>query len=85
MSKESIILTLEDYAQAYCAKDIDSMMQVFDDTDNISVIGTGADELCVGGGQIRDLFLRNFEEATANNLNGIGRTFAYQKIMRLFQ
>ncbi|MDC9723677.1 MAG: nuclear transport factor 2 family protein [Urechidicola sp.] len=63
--KESIKQTLEDYAKAYCAKDINAMMQVFDDTDNISVIGTGASELCVGRDQVRVLFLNNFDEATA--------------------
>ncbi len=63
---EAIKSTLEDYADAYCAKDIDALMRVFDDTDNISVIGTGADELCVGRDAVKELFLRNFDEATAN-------------------
>jgi len=58
--------TLDDYARAYCAKDIDAMMAVFDDSDNISAIGTGAEELCVGRTQVKELFARNFEEATAN-------------------
>jgi ketosteroid isomerase-like protein len=62
---ENIKSTLEDYANAYCAKDIDALMDVFDNSENISVIGTGADELCVGQGQVRNLFLRNFEEASA--------------------
>ena len=66
MSTKVIHSTLEDYAKAYCAKDIDSLMHVFDDTDSISVIGTGADELCVGQTEVRELFLRNFNEATAN-------------------
>jgi ketosteroid isomerase-like protein len=65
MSKKTIRLTLEHYAKAYCAKDIDSLMDVFDDTDNISVIGTGADELCVGRKDVKNLFLRNFSEASA--------------------
>lgn len=65
MEIEAIKSTLEDYATAYCSKDINAMMNVFDNSDNISVIGTGADELCVGQNEIRDLFLRNFEEATA--------------------
>lgn len=66
MTKEAIKSTLEDYAEAYCAKDIDALMRVFDDTDNISVIGTGSDELCVGRAAVKELFLRNFGEATAN-------------------
>jgi len=64
--EQEIKLTLEDYAKAYCAKDIDSLMHVFEDSDNISVIGTGADELCSGNSAVRELFNRNFAEATAN-------------------
>jgi len=66
MKDNAITATLDEYANAYCAKDIDSIMRVFDDTDNISVIGTGADELCIGRDAVKDLFLRNFSEATAN-------------------
>jgi ketosteroid isomerase-like protein len=66
MRSDPIFATLEDYAQAYCAKDIDALMSVFDDSDDISVIGTGADELCAGRSQVKDLFLRNFGEAQAN-------------------
>ena len=40
-------------------------MELFDDGDDVSLIGTGADELCVGREAIRDVFLRNFSEATA--------------------
>ena len=69
MSKEAIKSTLEDYAKAYCEKDIDALMRVFDDSDNISVIGTGADEICVGRGAVKELFLRNFSEATAKKFN----------------
>jgi len=64
--EQEIKSTLEDYAKAYCAKDIESLMHVFEDSDDISVIGTGADELCEGRGAVKDLFLRNFAEATAN-------------------
>ena len=64
--KEAIHSTLEDFAEAYCVKDIDSLMRVFDNNDNISVIGTGADELCVGRAAVKELFLRIFGEATAN-------------------
>lgn len=65
MEIKAIKLTLEDYANAYCSKDIDALMNVFDNSDNISVIGTGADELCVGLIKVKNLFLRNFEEARA--------------------
>jgi len=64
--EQQIRSTLEDYASAYCAKDIDALMHVFEDCDDISVIGTGADELCVGRSSVKSLFLRNFAEATAN-------------------
>jgi ketosteroid isomerase-like protein len=57
--------TLEEYAEAYCAKDVDRLMALFDGGDDISVIGTGADELCYGPAAIRELFQRNFREATA--------------------
>ncbi|QDG75534.1 nuclear transport factor 2 family protein [Labrenzia sp. PHM005] len=60
-----ILQTLEQYAQAYCAKDLDGLMALFDDGDDITVIGTGSDELCAGPQAIRDLFARNFEEASA--------------------
>jgi len=64
--EQEIKSTLEDYAKAYCAKDIDALMYVFEDCDDISVIGTGADELCIGRNAVKELFLRNFAEATAN-------------------
>ena len=66
MEKEAIMKTLEDYAAAYCAKDIDSLMRVFVDGDDISLIGTGGDELCGGRDAVKKVFLRNFEEATAH-------------------
>lgn len=69
MSTEAIISTLNDYAKAYCTKDIDAIMKVFDSGDNISVIGTGEDETCVGQTEIRTLFSRNFQEATARQFD----------------
>ncbi len=57
--------TLVQYASAYCDKNIDALMSLFDDSDEISVIGTGADELCTDRGSVRALFLRNFAEAQA--------------------
>ncbi len=65
MMNNAISATLKAYADAYCAKDIDALMGVFEDSDNISVIGTGEDELCVGRTAVKELFLRNFREATA--------------------
>lgn len=62
-----ILNTLEDYATAYCAKDIDALMAVFDDADDISVIGTGADEICDNRTSIKRLFERNFHDATAKS------------------
>ena len=64
--QEAIMETLEDYSTAYCAKDIDALMSVFDDGENISLIGTGGDELCGGREAVKEVFIRNFEEATAN-------------------
>jgi len=66
MELKAIKNTLKAYAKAYCSKDINDMMQIFDDSDNISVIGTGADEYCVGKEEVRKLFIRNFAAATAH-------------------
>ncbi len=63
--EEAVLATLEEYAEAYCAKDIDRLMALFDDSDDISLIGTGADELCAGQADIKAVFLRNFSDATA--------------------
>lgn len=57
--------TLEEYATAYCAKDTDRLMEIFANVPNISIIGTGVDELCAGPQQIRSVLDRNFAEATA--------------------
>lgn len=63
--KEAILATLEAYATAYCAKDADGLMALFDDGDDISIIGTGADEQCSGRKAIRKVFVGNFGEAAA--------------------
>lgn len=63
--EQAILETLEEYAAAYCTKDIVRQMAIFDDGDDISVIGTGTDELCAGRADIQALFLRNFSSATA--------------------
>lgn len=66
MSAEiEVLATLDEYAGAYCAKDIDRLIALFDDGDDISVIGTGLDELCSGRSPVRALFERNFAEASA--------------------
>lgn len=63
--RDAVLATLEQYADAYCAKDIDRLMALFDEEDDISLIGTGADELCSGYLAIKEVFLRNFSEAIA--------------------
>ena len=67
--EEAVVATLEEYAQAYCAKDVDRIMHLFADGDDISLIGTGADELCSGRDQVRRIFERNFAEATATRFD----------------
>ena len=69
MTHAAVMATLEEYARTYCSKDIDGLMAVFDDCDEISVIGTGADELCCGRTQVRELFLRNFNEARVHRFD----------------
>ena len=61
-----LLATHEEYADAYCAKDVNRLMDIFDAGEDITVIGTGDDELCTGQSEVRELFLRNFAEATAN-------------------
>lgn len=63
---DAVFDSLEEYARAYCAKDTDGLMNLFVEGEGISLIGTGADELCSGRAQIRDVFDRNFAEATAS-------------------
>lgn len=62
---DELLATLQTYANAYCSKNIDVLMKLFGDGDHISVIGTGLNELCSNRGQVRELFQRNFAEATA--------------------
>lgn len=63
--QDRILATLEEYAAAYCAKDIDRLMAIFVDGEAISLIGTGADELCSGRKAVASVFERNFRDATA--------------------
>ena len=65
-TRDDVLATLDHYADAYCAKDADGLMALFDSGDDITVIGTGNDELCTGHDQIRHLFNRNFAEAAAH-------------------
>ncbi len=62
---DDIMATLEEYAEAYCAKDLSRLMAIFVEDENISLIGTGSDELCSGKDAIASVFERNFGEATA--------------------
>ena len=64
--QDSIMATLEEYSDAYCAKDLDRLMNIFVDGEDISLIGTGADELCAGRNEVSAVFARNFRDATAN-------------------
>ncbi|MEM7461487.1 MAG: nuclear transport factor 2 family protein [Pseudomonadota bacterium] len=57
--------TLNEYAEAYCAKDLDRLMTIFVDGEDISLIGTGADELSSGRSAVAAVFERNFRDATA--------------------
>ncbi|PSL21386.1 nuclear transport factor 2 family protein [Shimia abyssi] len=63
--QEAVLATLEEYAAAYCAKDLDRLMAIFVDGQGISLIGTGADELCSGREAVAAVFERNFRDATA--------------------
>lgn len=63
--QEQVLATLDEYAAAYCAKDLDRLMAIFVEGDGISLIGTGSDELCSGRGAVAAVFERNFRDATA--------------------
>ena len=63
---EHVLATLDEYAEAYCAKDLDRLMAIFVEGEDISLIGTGGDELCSGRNDIASVFSRNFRDATAN-------------------
>ena len=63
--KERVLATLDEYAQAYCAKDLERLMAIFVDGEAVSLIGTGGDELCSGRGAVASVFERNFRDATA--------------------
>ena len=66
MTEEQLVFaTLDEYADAYCKKDLDRLMSIFVDGDDISLIGTGGDELCSGRDAVSAVFARNFRDATA--------------------
>lgn len=65
LEETAVFETLEEYSNAYCAKDLGRLMNLFVDGDNISLIGTGSDELCSGKQEVASVFERNFQEATA--------------------
>lgn len=66
---DELLATLQTYADAYCSKNIDALMELFGDGDDISVIGTGQNELCSTRDQVRELFQHNFAEATATRFD----------------
>ncbi len=65
LEETAVFETLEEYARAYCSKDLDRLMGLFVEGEAISLIGTGGDELCAGRAEIATIFSRNFAEATA--------------------
>jgi hypothetical protein len=66
IDQELVLSTLDEYAEAYCAKDLDRLMAIFVEGEAISLIGTGADELCSGRRAVASVFERNFRDATAS-------------------
>ena len=63
--QDQVLATLEEYAAAYCTKDLDRLMAIFVDDGAMSLIGTGSDELCSGRNAVAAVFARNFRDATA--------------------
>jgi len=66
VEQDQVMATLEEYADAYCAKDVKRLMALFVEGEGISLIGTGADELCSGRETVASVFKRNFRDATAS-------------------
>ena len=64
-----ILATLDEYAEAYCAKDLDRLMTIFAPGEAISLIGPGGDELCAGRAAVAAVFARSFREATATRFD----------------
>lgn len=62
---DELLATLQTSADAYCSTNIDALMELFGDDDHISGTGTGQNELRSNRDQVRELFQRNFAEATA--------------------
>jgi ketosteroid isomerase-like protein len=60
-----ILATFEEHAAAYCAKDLPRLMALFDAESDISLIGTGADELCDTRAAVEGVYSRNIRDATA--------------------
>ena len=73
---DQIMATLEEYAAAYCDKDLERLMAIFVDGDGISLIGTGADELCSGRDAVASIFQRNFRDATATQFEWLWKDIA---------
>ena len=71
-----IMATLEEYAAGYCAKNLKRLMAIFVDGEGISLIGTGADELCSGREAVASVFERNFRDATATQFEWRWRDIA---------
>lgn len=73
---DQILATLDEYADAYCAKDLARLMAIFVDGEQISLIGTGADELCSGRDAVESVFKRNFRDATATRFEWLWKDVA---------
>ncbi len=74
--RDAILATLDEYADAYCAKDLDRLMAIFVAGEDISLIGTGADELCSGREAVAAVFARNFRDATATQFEWLWKDVA---------
>jgi ketosteroid isomerase-like protein len=67
-SAQAVRATLDRYSVLYAAHDVDGIMGLFAPDPDIVVIGTGADEKCVGPAQVRQLFERNFAESETDGV-----------------
>ena len=61
--------TLDRFAQAYAAKDIEAVMRLCAPGDDIRLVGTGADEIRLGRAAVREQVERDFAQSDALSLS----------------
>jgi hypothetical protein len=66
--QKAVCNLLEEYSQAYQDKDIDRILELFIDSEDLVVIGTGDDEWVNGINELKSGFERDMEQADDINV-----------------